>query len=93
LPVEVRSFDPPRALFDPEGGTGFHRKIARGAVELLRPSGVLILEIGEAQGATVRGLLREAGYADVQVLPDLTGRDRIVRGARDGRGNPWTPSY
>ena len=29
LPVEVRLGDPKDALFDPEGGTGFHRKIAR----------------------------------------------------------------
>ena len=93
LPVEVRSFDPPRALFDPEGGTGFHRKIAAAALDLLRPEGVLLLEIGETQAAAVRCLLHGAGYADVQVLPDLAGRDRIVRGVRDGRGNPWTPSY
>jgi release factor glutamine methyltransferase len=28
LPFDVRFGDPPHALFDPEGGTGFHRRIA-----------------------------------------------------------------
>jgi release factor glutamine methyltransferase len=91
LPVEVRAFDPPRALFDPGGGTGFHRRIAHDARRFLRHSGTLILEIGETQGAAVREALERDGYRDVRVLPDLAGRDRIVRGTWGG-GTAWTPS-
>lgn len=93
LPLEVRGFDPARALFDPDGGTGFHRKIAAGASRFLRGGGTLLLEIGESQGEEVRGLLADAGYRDVCVLPDLAGRDRIVRGVWTGEGQPWTHSY
>ena len=92
LPVEVRSYDPPRALFDPHGGTGFHRRIACEARRFLRPGGVLVLEIGATQGISVRAALEECGYRDVRVLPDLAGRDRIVRGTWGGRGAAWTPS-
>ncbi len=91
LPIEVVGFDPPRALFDPEGGTGFHRRIASGARSFLRPHGMLILEIGETQGAEVRAHLEAAGYSDVHVFPDLAGRDRVVRAAWEGV--PWTPSF
>ena len=92
LPVEVRAFDPPRALFDPEGGTGFHRRIAEGARRFLRPGGTLLLEIGETQGASVRDLLQAAGYRDVCVLPDLSGRDRMARGVWPGEGVAWMHS-
>jgi release factor glutamine methyltransferase len=92
LPVEVRGFDPPRALFDPEGGTGFHRRIAEGARAFLRPGGTLLLELGETQGPRVRDLLTAAGYRDVCVLPDLAGRDRMVRGVWPGEEDAWTHS-
>jgi release factor glutamine methyltransferase len=85
LPIEVRGFDPPRALFDFEGGTGFHRRIAAAARGFLRSGGTLLLEIGETQGAEVAGVLTAAGYADVRVSQDLAGRDRVVRGLWEGR--------
>jgi release factor glutamine methyltransferase len=90
LAPEVAEFDPPRALFDPEGGTGFHRRIARAAGDFLRVGGMLLMEIGATQGAEVRALLRGMGYDQVGVLPDLAGRDRIARAT--WRGAAWTPS-
>jgi release factor glutamine methyltransferase len=82
LPVEVRLGDPEEALFDPEGGTGFHRRIAERGRAFLRPGGTIALEIGERQGDEVRARLEELGYRDVTVLPDLAGRCRVVRGRR-----------
>jgi methylase of polypeptide subunit release factors len=38
-----------------------------------------VLEIGSTQGAEVARVLREA-FDDVEVLQDLAGRDRVVRG-------------
>jgi release factor glutamine methyltransferase len=85
LPVEVRLGDPKDALFDPEGGTGFHRRIATRGRDFLVAGGVLAMEIGATQGASVAAILAEAGYEGVRVLPDLAGRDRVVRGT-------WTRS-
>jgi release factor glutamine methyltransferase len=92
LPVEVRRFDPPRALFDPEGGTGFHRRIADAARPFLRSGGALVLEIGETQAAEVAAVLDRAGYRGVRILRDLAGRDRIACGLREGGRDSWTPS-
>ncbi|HET9888506.1 MAG TPA: peptide chain release factor N(5)-glutamine methyltransferase [bacterium] len=88
LPFDVGFGDPPQALFDPEGGSGFHRRIADQGRTLLRAGGTILLEIGEDQGARVARILEDCGYADVQILPDLAGRDRIAR----GRWSPSTPS-
>jgi release factor glutamine methyltransferase len=91
LPLEVVEFDPPRALFDPEGGTGFHRRIAQAARDHLRAGGVLLLEIGATQGDEVRSILSATGYSGVRVMRDLAGRDRIIRGTWEGVR--WTPSF
>jgi len=77
LPSEVRA-EPSAALL---GGLEFHRRIVRAAPEWLRPDGWLVVEVGADQGAEVRSLL-ERGFHDVEVLADLAGRDRVVRGSR-----------
>ncbi len=79
LPLEVRLGDPTDALFDPEGGIGFHRRIADRGRRFLADGGTLLLEMGETQGDAITAVLRELGYGDVDVIPDLTGRDRFVR--------------
>jgi release factor glutamine methyltransferase len=77
LSAEVRA-DPVEALV---GGTEVHARLAEAALEWLSPGGRLVMEIGDAQARAVRSIL-EVGYVDVEVLQELTGRDRIVRGRR-----------
>jgi release factor glutamine methyltransferase len=77
LPKEVRS-EPYEALV---GGTDVHRRLASEAPGWLRPSGWLVVEIGAAQGSEVRDLFSNR-FEAVEVLPDLAGRERVVRGRR-----------
>jgi release factor glutamine methyltransferase len=75
LPAEVRA-EPYEAVV---GGTDFHRRLAAETPAWLGPRGWLAVEIGESQGAEVAAIL-EGRFRDVEVLPDLAGRDRVVRG-------------
>lgn len=90
LPLEVRLGDPHDALFDPDGGTGFHRRIADRGRTFLTVGGTIVLEIGETQGESVENMLMGLGYRAVVTLPDLTGRDRFVRGTWWGDEEPPT---
>ena len=56
------------------------RVIINGAREWLCPSGWLVLEIGYQQGEAVSALMRQAGFVDVCVSDDLSGRQRFVEG-------------
>lgn len=76
LPPEVADWEPREALVPGPTGLEALAVIVPGAVEWLRPGGWLVCEIGETQGDAVRRLA--GGYADVDVLPDLTGRDRVL---------------
>ena len=80
LMPEVGSFEPLEALDGKEDGLYFYRKIAEEAPKYLRAGGGLFLEIGCDQGACVAELLRQQGFADVKVVKDLAGLDRVVEG-------------
>jgi release factor glutamine methyltransferase len=44
----------------------------------LRSGGLLALEVGDDQGARAARVLEDSGWGEVQVLPDLAGRDRVA---------------
>ena len=77
---EVRLHEPYMALDGHEDGLYFYRKIAEEAPKYLRAGGGLFLEIGCDQGACVAELLRQQGFANVKVVKDLAGLDRVVEG-------------
>ena len=58
-----------------------HALLVDAASEWLMPDGWLVVEIGATQGDEVRAMF-ERSLGDVRVLPDLAGRDRVVRGRR-----------
>ena len=80
LEPEVRDHEPILALDGAEDGLYFYRRLTKEAGAWLTEGGSLYLEIGHDQGEAVSGLLREAGFAQIQVIKDLPGHDRVVRG-------------
>ncbi len=78
LAPEVRQ-EPFAALDGGEDGLIFYRAILRDYVCLLKPRGMILLEIGYDQGDALRALCAaELPGADVCVLRDLGGCDRVV---------------
>jgi release factor glutamine methyltransferase len=75
LPTEVLA-DPVVALV---GGVGVYERLCSDAVQWLRPGGWLVVEIGASQGPEVAAIFA-GSLADVEVIQDLAGRDRIVVG-------------
>ncbi len=80
LQPEVRLFEPRIALTDESDGLTAYRKITAGAPDHLRPGGRLIVEIGPTQAQAVSEMMENAGLAQIRVISDLDGRDRVVIG-------------
>jgi release factor glutamine methyltransferase len=78
LQTEVRDHEPRMALTDFGDGLGAYRRIAAGAPAHLVPGGRLLVEIGPGQSAPVKALFAAEGLAEMSVLQDLDGRDRVV---------------
>lgn len=72
----VVDWEPGAALVD----RGHTDALVRDGVRVLRPGGALVLETHEHRAADVADRLAAAGYEEVRVTADLTGRDRVVEG-------------
>src|SRR4029077_13791209 len=82
LAPEVRDHEPRPALLAAEPPYVIYRRLARQAVEALRPGGHLIVEVGLGMAETVAQVFREAGLVDVATRPDLAGIPRVVSARR-----------
>jgi release factor glutamine methyltransferase len=79
LEPEVREWEPREALV----GVGATEAVARGAVDVLRrPGGVLVLEVAAGDASRVAALLDVLSYEDVTITRDLAARERVVEGVR-----------
>ena len=82
LAFEVKDHEPRMALDGTEDGLYFYRQIAENAADYLSDDGWLLVEIGYDQGPDVKSLFIDNGFKDVQVVKDLAGNDRVVKGHR-----------
>ncbi len=80
LMPEVRDMEPRMALDGKEDGLFFYREIVRKAHRYLNPGGWLLFEIGYDQGQAVSEMMKSAGFAEIKVIKDLAGLDRVVKG-------------
>lgn len=78
LEPEVRDWEPRAALVS----TDATRRVAAAAPHVLRPGGVLVLEVASARAAEAADELRRLGYVEVRIGRDLSGRERVVEGRR-----------
>ena len=87
LDPEVREHEPRLALDGGEDGLRDYRVLAPEVLRVLKPGGLLLVEIGHDQGEAVSALFHAAGAQAVGVLKDLANRDRVVTGRKKALGN------
>ena len=80
LQPEVRDWEPRAALV----GVGATEAVARGALDVLRPGGALVLEVAAGDAERVARMLSDLGFVDASVSADLAGRDRVVEAVWPG---------
>jgi release factor glutamine methyltransferase len=74
LEPEVRDWEPREAVVD----AGQTDELVAAACAALGAGGWLVLECHEGRAAETAAKLDAAGYAEVRITPDLTGRERVV---------------
>ena len=77
LAVQVRDYEPATALFAGADGLDAYRVLIPQLPARLAPGGMIALEIGSAQAASVSGLFRASGLCP-HVRQDLASRDRAI---------------
>lgn len=81
---ELRDHEPRDALTDGGDGLSAYRVIASQAQSYLSAEGRVLAEIGWQQASDVRQIFAEQGWAEIAILPDLDGRDRVLMAAKPG---------
>jgi release factor glutamine methyltransferase len=82
LDASVRAWEPEGALVGGADGLEVIRRILAEALEVVRPGGLLALEIDSSRAAATVALAAAAGWQDVAVIRDLFGRDRFLTARR-----------
>jgi release factor glutamine methyltransferase len=76
----VLEYEPDLALFVPDDDPLiFYKALASWGAELLRPGGLLFLEINESLGKETVEMLASHGYSNILLRRDINGRERMVR--------------
>ena len=80
----VLDFEPHNALFVPDSDPfRYFTAILEIAGKILIPGGKVYFEINEAFGKEMSLLIEEYGYRSIEVIRDLNGRERIIKGTRN----------
>jgi release factor glutamine methyltransferase len=82
LPREVREHEPEEALFGGETGTEIYAPLIAQAAELLKPGGILVLEIGHNSAEHVSRMLDVPAWTSVAITDDLAGIPRVASAHR-----------
>lgn len=82
LAVEIREFEPARALFADGDGLAIYRRLIPAAFAVLAGGGFLLLEIGHGQRDAVGALLENAGFRTIEFTADLQGIARVAAARR-----------
>ena len=77
---EVKEHEPRQALDGSSDGLYFYRRIVEESGRFLKHGGMLYFEIGYDQGAEVSEIMTKKGFADIQIVKDYAGLDRVVYG-------------
>lgn len=79
LPPDVRDWEPSLALLCSQDGLSVTRELVRQAPDVLARGGFLALEVDTVRAGMVAEMIAVDGrYAEIEVLLDLTGRERFV---------------
>ena len=79
LQPEVAWYEPRLALAAGTDGLDYHRRLLRGAPELLKGGGHLILELGRGQADQVRRLSQQTGaFISLECRKDAAGIERVL---------------
>jgi release factor glutamine methyltransferase len=82
LPVEVRDHEPELALYGGDQGYEFYAELIPQATERLKPSGLLVLELGCDSLPAVQPLFDDGRWTNIGVTNDLAGIPRVLSAER-----------
>jgi release factor glutamine methyltransferase len=82
LAPEITLYEPEEALLGGPDGLDVIRRLVPAVAEVLRPGGLLGMEVGQGQSRAVEALFERSGLRLLETQRDLAGIPRVIRGRR-----------
>jgi release factor glutamine methyltransferase len=82
LQKEIKNFEPRCALTDESDGYTFFKIIATKAINTLNFGGKLFFEISEGQSSTVKNILQDNSFSNIEIVKDYQNIDRVIYGVK-----------
>ncbi|MEK7271354.1 MAG: protein-(glutamine-N5) methyltransferase, release factor-specific, partial [Nitrospirota bacterium] len=79
LQPEIKEWEPVDALNGGVDGLDFYRVLIPSARRFLKDNGIIMLELGFGQSSDVAGILELSGYAQIEIIKDYAGIERIIK--------------
>jgi release factor glutamine methyltransferase len=79
LQPEIRSWEPHRALDGGPDGLRYYRTIASQAKAVMKKGAILMVEAADDEAGDIYAMLRDEGYADIEIIKDYAGLQRIIQ--------------
>jgi release factor glutamine methyltransferase len=80
LEPQVADYEPRSALYAGPTGLEIYERLIPQAIQVLKPQGWLMMEIGYGQQPALEDLL--GGWSELSFVPDLQGIPRVVQAQR-----------
>ncbi|NLM51699.1 MAG: peptide chain release factor N(5)-glutamine methyltransferase [Firmicutes bacterium] len=78
LAETVKNYEPMLALDGGADGLHFYRRLNGELSQLATPPPFFLLEVGQGQAEPVARLCRQAGFKQIEKIPDLAGIERVI---------------
>lgn len=78
LDRDIKDYEPREAFDGGPDGLDFYRRMGECCPRLLKPEGLLAVEIGEDQSLAVKQIFERCGLGPCEVIKDYAGLDRVV---------------
>lgn len=80
LMIEVKDHEPINALDGGKDGLYFYREISKQVKDFATKKSYILYEVGHNQSIEVKNILEDYGYTDIEIIKDLAGINRVVKG-------------
>ncbi len=79
LQPEVRDWEPFKALDGGADGLDYYRLIIPESTHYIKDNGIVMFEHGDGQSDQIAVILHDAGYKQIEMIKDYTGKERIIQ--------------
>ena len=81
---QVHEFEPHEALYAGGDGMAFLKGWSANWVLAISSPGLMLMEMGLDQGPSLQAFFTNLGLSQVEILKDLSGHDRVIKGVKHG---------